>query len=1163
MKEYIHYEVLTKAVTASNFSRLHERSSDSERNQLGESKPDFDVDNTVLKVARESHMDHEKKIFLNGSEVAKVEVAKVDVEFYRSYYDDLSEFTDLELRKHWDEYGQGEGRLPTLELYLQRQLDSSAKAKWYLQHIWFYRGVYSDLNNSDLSDYSLVFHYFNEGIKEKRFFLPEDWLNAQGVKDKSLLGQVVDILMSFASPSEKIGRSERLEDAALSMVGLREVPFECYVGNSDRTGKLYVALAVEMLRMGRTDQAKNHLLSAIHFDASSRAFELMGNIFLDAGEVEKAEAYFKESILAEGASEWVYKNLSSLYSRQNKNIAALDVLIKGLSVEPDSKLIGDSFLGCINMYWEETSRLLDGLKGVPDSRQEMLDLAGKRTKKLYSLYSTWFNLRFVNDQKSGIDGWRNNSRKVLIIGDFHLKQCIRYRIDQKVEQLKAQGHQVCTVSWTELDTAKVNMPFFDVVIFYRVPAVNQVVRQIALTKAMGKVAIYEIDDQIFLPNYPESIESYGGSVGFYLYQDLIKGMALTNAAISLCDYSISSTYPLHELLAPLTRAGKGYVHRNGLDSLNWFASKDTASRDSLTLFYGSGTLAHNADFIELAIPAIEKVLQEFPHVRLVIMGHLELPEKFQSRFKSQFRKLPKLSDVTTYSVYLSKADINLAVLHDDQINGAKSELKWFEAACFEIPSILSSTENYRDVIRHGEDAFLAETVDEWYEYLHLLITDEKLRKAIGSNAQERVRQSYSVQELGRGLSKYINELTYVEEEKKKPKICIVNVFFPPQALGGATRVVSDNFDVLLDQYRDKFDICVFTAEANNTQPYNVTAYTYKGVRVYKSSVLFRENMDWHAKDERMYEIFTEFLDLEKPDKVHFHCVQRLTGSIVEAAYDMAIPYIITAHDAWWISDHQFLVDGEGRVYPEGHLDNYHNRVLSNGISFEDSVAREIYLKKLINNAETVLTVSDAFANIYRANGVPNIKVTKNGISSSTKWRNKDTSYTNKVVCGHIGGMSAHKGYYLVKNVMTDLQPENIEMLVVDHSKPSDYESVEYWDKVKVVFLGRQSQSSIVDLYAKIDVLFAPSIWPESYGLVTREAAACGCWVMTSNLGGIGEDIIQGEGGYVFPPTEKDLSIIVKNIDKKPSKFKDSTLTNRLRVVDEQVKELVQYYKVGL
>jgi hypothetical protein len=43
-------------------------------------------------------------------------------------------------------------------------------------------------------------------------------------------------------------------------------------------------------------------------------------------------------------------------------------------------------------------------------------------------------------------------------------------------------------------------------------------------------------------------------------------------------------------------------------------------------------------------------------------------------------------------------------------------------------------------------------------------------------------------------------------------------------------------------------------------------------------------------------------------------------------------------------------------------------------------------------------------------------------------------------------------------------------------------------------------------YSEQDVLFAPSIWLESYGLVSREALSAGLWVVAAQTGAMADPI---------------------------------------------------------
>lgn len=389
------------------------------------------------------------------------------------------------------------------------------------------------------------------------------------------------------------------------------------------------------------------------------------------------------------------------------------------------------------------------------------------------------------------------------------------------------------------------------------------------------------------------------------------------------------------------------------------------------------------------------------------------------------------------------------------------------------------------------------------------------------------------------------------------KIALVNVFFPPQTIGGATRVLSDNIDTLVEKYSDEIELVGFCTQADCREPYKIEVYPYQGFKVYRANCQFRMNMDWHPQDPEFYKIFMDFLATEQPDMVHFHCVQRMSASVVEAARDFGVPYVVTVHDAWWISDYQFLVDQNGKVYPNGHIDPSEDKLYPEGVEESASVQRVAYLKSLLNKAETTLHVSQGFEQLYLKNGIEKTTLTKNGISSTVEWSEKDTSYTDKVVVGHIGGMSDHKGYDIFLEALSHTNGELIEALVVDHSKEPSYEQIEYVNSVRVTFIGRQPQHKILDVYQRMDVLFAPSKWPESFGLVTREAAACGCWVVASNLGGIGGDVVEGQTGFVIEPTKEALSDVFSILCSEPNKYKTSARSDSLYYSESQVDTLVK------
>lgn len=927
---------------------------------------------------------------------------------------------------------------------------------------------------------------------------------------------------------------------------------------SQENSEAYTAIALSFEAKGQLEKAFQLYLIALDYEENSKALEHIGNCYFVKNQFRRSQFYYEEAVRIGGHSEWVLPNLAKSYLEQKKYHAAMAVCVGSLIEKPVSSHSEELLRVIARNYWMYASEGHDFLAAI-QKRTELIEETHEYVRSVVKQYSRYLETQGVVDM-SYKDVY---SKRVGIIGDFHVPQCIRYRINQKVEQLNAFGMEVSTASWTNYEDSRRILFDHHVLIFYRVPALPQVIDLIMRARALGKVVIYEIDDLIFDPVYPQSINSYGASVSPGDYNNLTRGMALFREAAKLCDYGIASTALLSKELGKLVKTGKCLVHRNGLDSLSVIEKRNKENGEFIHIFYGSGTLAHNADFIEIALPAISKILDEYKNVRFRVVGHLRLPAAFLEKYKIQVKQIPLLENIQDYWEHLRRADINLAVLHSDRINDCKSELKWIEAGCFQIPSVVSSTENYRDVIEDGVDGFIASTSDDWYEKIKLLVEIPELRTKTGKLAALRICHEYSVDSLGKKLLAGLNELVCqhcrVEAEPKRKKIALVNVFFPPQSIGGATRVVSDNFDELNEKYTKDYEICVFTSDVECVTPYQLSVYNYKGVRVYRSPILQRENMDWYPEDPEMYNVFMSFLSLEKPDIIHFHCVQRLSASIVEAAKHSHIPYVVTVHDAWWISDFQFLVDQSGTVYPEGHPEPSNKRVLPNNVTLAESMAREVYLKDLLKGAKQVLAVSDAFSEIYRKNGITDIKVNKNGLSHAIEWAPKETGYTDKVVCAHIGGMSEHKGYYLLKQAIEKEQPDHVEILVVDHSRSEDYSQETTWGVVPVRFIGSVQQKNIVMLYQNIDVLFAPSIWPESYGLVTREAAACGCWVVASNMGGIGEDVVEGVNGFVVSPELATLQSVIREIDSHPYKYKRLTDVVNIRTSKDQVKELVRYY----
>jgi glycosyltransferase involved in cell wall biosynthesis len=261
------------------------------------------------------------------------------------------------------------------------------------------------------------------------------------------------------------------------------------------------------------------------------------------------------------------------------------------------------------------------------------------------------------------------------------------------------------------------------------------------------------------------------------------------------------------------------------------------------------------------------------------------------------------------------------------------------------------------------------------------------------------------------------------------------------------------------------------------------------------------------------------------------------------------------HDGWWISPRQFLTNANREVETydftgKASLDAY----------VSDDYVRARTLLRCIKGAARLLTVSKPFGELCRGVGLDRIEVVENGVSRLPEVH-RIASPTGRVRLAFIGGLADHKGYGLIRNVIINEPFENLSLLLIDHAMHPSERVEELWGSVPVEIRGKFSQSNVGGLYAHIDVLLAPSVWPESYGLVTREAIASGCWVVASNRGAVADCVVEGRNGYVVDVAdEAGLLAALRFIDENPGvHLRSPDYTAPIRTADQQAQELAVIY----
>lgn len=331
---------------------------------------------------------------------------------------------------------------------------------------------------------------------------------------------------------------------------------------------------------------------------------------------------------------------------------------------------------------------------------------------------------------------------VAVIGDLGLAQCKKYRVIQKLECLAHLGTHSNYSHWGDVPRCFGLLQMASTVILYRVQNTRQVQAYITEARRLGVRILYDIDDPIF----DQNIYAQNPNLKFLSSKEmkqLLSGSPRYVEAIRQCDGVIVSTPGMRDVMAKHF-SGNIYLWRNAIDAASALAGERAVSekppgvQDRVTIGYASGSRAHEADF-RVVSDALLTILKKYPQTDLKILGHLELPDEFE-RFKDRISETP----FTGYDAYfraLATFDISIIPLVQDNFNECKSAIRYLESSLVRVPTIVSSTGDFINIISSDNVGRIASNPEEWLSNLEELISRPDLRQRIAENAHDHVYET--------------------------------------------------------------------------------------------------------------------------------------------------------------------------------------------------------------------------------------------------------------------------------------------------------------------------------------------------------------------------------------------------------------------------------------
>jgi glycosyltransferase involved in cell wall biosynthesis len=116
---------------------------------------------------------------------------------------------------------------------------------------------------------------------------------------------------------------------------------------------------------------------------------------------------------------------------------------------------------------------------------------------------------------------------------------------------------------------------------------------------------------------------------------------------------------------------------------------------------------------------------------------------------------------------LAEFDIGIMPLPNDEWVRGKSAFKALQCMGMGLPVVCSAVGASLDLINHGENGFLAATVDEWEESLGRLIVNTSLRERLGRAARRTIEERFSMTQSARAMADVLRAAVGVPKRTMK------------------------------------------------------------------------------------------------------------------------------------------------------------------------------------------------------------------------------------------------------------------------------------------------------------------------------------------------------------------------------------------------------------
>lgn len=416
------------------------------------------------------------------------------------------------------------------------------------------------------------------------------------------------------------------------------------------------------------------------------------------------------------------------------------------------------------------------------------------------------------------------------------------------------------------------------------------------------------------------------------------------------------------------------------------------------------------------------------------------------------------------------------------------------------------------------------------------------------------------------------------------RILLVSHGLPPDSVGGVEQHVGGLADALV---ASGHDVEVFARWSGGAAEQGSFVMTATG-----NPSVWRVAYRWQGVDSLaamytctpMADAMRRFLAARRAagitfDVAHVHHLTGISVDALAALRDAGVPTVLTLHDYWMFCPRGQMFHHREEVCATASVERCAPCLAATFPFWLGGADRDGQVATLHERARAALALparlvvpSARAIPPFAALGVPaeRFTVVANGVDVARLQRLPAPALgPGPLRVGYFGTIMPSKGLHVLIAAVKRLARGRVALHVHGNAVPYHgdhsyltrcFQQVEPGDAV--TWFGPYSLQELPDRLASVDVLAAPALWHEAFGLTVREALAAGRPALVSRIGGLQDALDDGVEGRLLPPGDVDAwarAIDALAADRRLARRFADAARPRARGFDAMAADLVGVY----